>query len=334
MNYDSNVNVPDGSFSTQLSGDNIAVVYLLVRELGPDSFKKFITSYRDIDPGLDHKLIIAVKQFSKSDDELNKILKVAADINYELIFVPDGGYDIGSYQKIVSMTKFEKYCFINSNTELKSEKWLNYLIKALDLNKKSVVGFSGSMQSLASDALVLEIEKYPSMLITFRRYFGYIWLRRHFPKFPNPHIRSNLFAIRRQDFLDLTFPIITRKYDTWKFESGRMGLSAQIKKNGGRLIVVDNKGNFFGPSSWSRSQTFWQFDQENLLASDKQTRMYDNAQDNQKMKLFSYAWQNPKLPDVKVFGVYFEYIILFLALFSFWGYLMLKVVINLIRKLI
>lgn len=275
---------------------SLAVVHLVVRELGVDFFKQFIRSYRTFDAGADHTLIIALKQFGSNDDFLPYQSELAG-IACQIVTVEDAGHDIGSYVSIARETEFEEYCFINSKTELSADKWLKKLTDQHERNPAGITGATGSWQSLASDALKFALHRRPAVLMNLRRWLGYLWLLRTFPKFPNPHIRTNVFVVRRDTFLSLDFGRIGSKHDTWQLESGRNSLSRQIEGRGGELLIVDNQGRSYRSDSWAISGTFWQNGQRGLLAQDRQTRLYQEANPAKRAAMTAEAWEKPRLPN-------------------------------------
>ena len=277
---------------------SLAVVHLVVRELGIDFFREFISSYREFDAGVDHVLILALKQFGCDEDFLPYQTELAG-IAYEVVHVPDFGHDIGSYVSIAKQTDFQRYCFINSKTELNADKWLKMLTDEQDKHPHGIAGSTGSWQSLASDALKYGPHKRPAVVMNVRRVLGYLWLRRKFPKFPNPHIRTNVFVVSRDIFLSLNFGNIGSKDDTWKLESGQSSISRQIKARGGELLVVDSQGRSYRPESWAGSGTFWQDSQQGLLAKDRQTRIYEQAKQTERSAMTAEAWEKPALPNAR-----------------------------------
>jgi len=74
--------------------------------------------------------------------------------------------------------------------------------------------------------------------------------------FPNPHIRTNAFLIRRELFSRIAdrFEMRTQK-DGWMFECGPDGLSQQVLREGLQLRVVDRKGQGYEPPQWELSKT-------------------------------------------------------------------------------
>ena len=129
-----------------------------------------------------------------------------------------------------------------------------------------------------------------------RRVLGYLWMLRRFPKFPNPHIRTNVFVVRRDIFLSLEFGNIGSKDDTWKLESGRNSISRQIRARGGELLIVDSQGQPHWPEGWDNSDTFWQDSQQGLLAKDRQTRIYEQANLAERTAMKAEAWEKPRIP--------------------------------------
>jgi hypothetical protein len=95
-----------------------------------------------------------------------------------------------------------------------------------------------------------------------------------FPRFPNPHIRSNGFAIRRKRLLELDLIAIRSKEDANLFESGRSSLTTQVRQAGLKALVVGRDGVGYDIPDWSRSRTFRLGDQNNLLVEDNHTRAF------------------------------------------------------------
>jgi hypothetical protein len=112
----------------------------------------------------------------------------------------------------------------------------------------------------------------------------------HFPAFPNYHIRTNAFLLRRSLGVQLKWPPTWSKLDAYRLESGRNGITAQVMRMGLGALVVGRDGVGYGRDDWHRSNTFWHGDQGNLLVDDNQTRAYTQGDVGMRMKLFRYAW--------------------------------------------
>ena len=95
-----------------------------------------------------------------------------------------------------------------------------------------------------------------------------------FPKFPNPHIRSNGFMLRREGLRRFDAMAIATKDDACFFESGPDSLTAQIRRGGQAAIVVGGDGRGYDVDQWPRSGTFRLDDQGNLLVTDNHARAF------------------------------------------------------------
>jgi hypothetical protein len=100
------------------------------------------------------------------------------------------------------------------------------------------------------------------------------YTRSRFPQFPNPHIRSNAFLMKRERLLSLGFGQMRTKWDAYAFESGQDSLTARLRRQGLATLIVNRQGQCFDVPDWARSETFRLGDQPQLLVSDNQTRMF------------------------------------------------------------
>jgi hypothetical protein len=96
-----------------------------------------------------------------------------------------------------------------------------------------------------------------------------------FPPFPNPHVRTNGFMLRRDRLLELGFPTPPSKIAACAFESGAEGLTSRLRRRGLRARVVDRQGRGYDVHEWPGSRTFRLQEQQDLLVRDKQTRAFD-----------------------------------------------------------
>ena len=61
-------------------------------------------------------------------------------------------------------------------------------------------------------------------------------------------------------------------------------------KKGLKVLVMDKYGKTYGPDEFKNSGTFWIGEQENLLVSDNQTRIYRDADIEYRKLLTKLAW--------------------------------------------
>jgi len=98
-----------------------------------------------------------------------------------------------------------------------------------------------------------------------------------FKPFPNPHVRTNGFILRRQRLLELGFDMPKSKMDAWEFESGARSITSRLRGEGLAAMIVDRDGRVFDVQDWSHSSTFRLGAQQGLLLTDNQTRKFAYA---------------------------------------------------------
>ncbi|MGY5810826.1 glycosyltransferase family A protein [Rhizobium sp. LEGMi198b] len=128
---------------------------------------------------------------------------------------------------------------------------------------------------------------------------------RDFPHFPNPHIRSNAFLVRRDDLLAIALED-KGKMSACRFESGKDGLSMHMLKRGLQLIVVGADGIGYPMDQWASSNGFRSGDQSNLLVSDNQTKVYASYSDQVKKthRIMAFGgFSNEFSDDIALFGL-------------------------------
>ncbi|MET0967990.1 MAG: glycosyltransferase, partial [Tardiphaga sp.] len=131
---------------------------------------------------------------------------------------------------------------------------------------------------------------------------------RDFSPFPNPHIRSNVFMVRRDDFI--AAPLVGKeKLDCCRFESGPSGLSTSFRKRGLRLLVVGADGKGYDVEDWPTSGAFRSRRQFNLLARDNQSQEFDSCSAEEQAVLQDMTWggyDQPDQPEIELVGIHFS----------------------------
>ena len=105
--------------------------------------------------------------------------------------------------------------------------------------------------------------------------------------------------IKRKLFIDIVSNYLNEiqknfltKLDTYRFESGKIGLTSYLLNNDFKISLIGANGRLYNVKNWPVSDTFRLNEQENLLISDRQTRFYDSLQYHKK-KYFAYiSWGN------------------------------------------
>lgn len=131
-----------------------------------------------------------------------------------------------------------------------------------------------------------------------------------YPPFPNPHIRSNGFIVKRNRLT----PFLGErrrmsKKDSYLFESGSEGLTRRVLDNHLRAVVVNNRGEVFDVGDWPRSGTFRLDSQQGLLIHDNQTRNFQSFNSAEQRVYTRMTWGDSSERNrghVCTFGIPFE----------------------------
>jgi hypothetical protein len=273
---------------------NIGVVHLIWRPCGIETFNAFLQSYiKNLDKQK-HELILVFNGFS-SEKEISEYKLLLANLNYSFVFIKDKGFDIGSYFIATNIFNYEYYCFLNSYSIILDKEWLSKMYYYISQEHVGLVGATASYESLYS-ALINNIRN-GTFLNTpiYRRIirdscFNILRHLYYYSPFPNYHIRTNAFMIKKEVLSKIKYKNIRSKLDTLRFENGRNGLTTQILKMKLDALVVGKDGKAYKKEDWSRSNTFRQNNQENLLISDNQTEDYLKANSEKRMYLSKLAW--------------------------------------------
>ena len=131
---------------------------------------------------------------------------------------------------------------------------------------------------------------------------------RQFPGFPNPHIRSNGFMMRRDRFLKLDIPRSPSKFYTSLLESGPRSMTRSLALEGLKSVVVDRAGNGYEVKDWPNSETFRLGSQNGLLIADNHTRAYESMSAGARATHERVTWGDflkAAPPDFPALGVQF-----------------------------
>ena len=271
----------------------VAVLYIGFKEYGLTPFKAFLESYRSKSAGLTHTLNIALKGFADLGDARQYIDEIS-DLDCTSFVVNNTGYDIGTYYDFARNSSYSYYCFLNSKSLILDNNWLGKIYDYAQLPDVGMVGATGSFESLLTDYLQQRKEAgklwWPWREMVRNSWFNELRHRLYFPSFPNIHLRTNAFMIRKEVFLNLRHRPIINRIDAARFESGRHSVSRQIKSMKLNVLVVGRDGNAYNSDNWAESGTFWQGNQTNLLVADNQTEKYDTSIEAQRRLLSRKAW--------------------------------------------
>jgi hypothetical protein len=251
---------------------DLALVHLVWAPLGPEMLVSFLESYGRHSAGVEHRLLILLNGFRAGQD-LTPWRRALDGVQHEELRLEEPVLDLQAYRQAVERVPAARYGFVNSYSVILSDGWLELLDRNLRAPGVGIAGTAGSFESAYSAA--------PRPLRPFRR---------DFDRFPNPHVRTNGFAMERELLLSLDWPAPRRKLEALRLESGRRGISRQVRDRGLQLLLVGRDRVAYPPERWPESETFRSGGQANQLLADNRTREYDAADDDRKLRLERMTW--------------------------------------------
>ena len=300
---------------------SLALVHLVWGPLGPQPLRRFLDSYRALDPGAQHDLVMLINGLDPQSQDGRDVLKVLddAEVPHTRLVLDAPVLDLAAYLQAAQRLEHSHVCFVNSHSVPLGAGWLAHLARPLSRPEVGVAGATASWASNLSLTLYMigfanayskafatraeTWEQFASLLTEQDpdwkprgRLLTRIWHVLHlhyawrFPSFPAYHLRTNAFAIDRQLLLSLRLRHIDNKTDTYKVESGRRSLTAQIEGDGLKAVVCGRDGRAYLKEDWAASGTLWQRRQENLLVADNQTRSYESGDLARRQVLSRFAW--------------------------------------------
>jgi hypothetical protein len=247
----------------------LCLVHLSWTPYGLEPARRFVSSYRAHPAGIPHRLLVV---FAGPDEDRAPWHEAFAEVEHERLDV-GLGMDLDHYRAAVDHLAAESYCFVNTVSEVLADGWLSLLAAALAEPGAGMVATTGSYESPNAVR--------PGPL---RR------LRPGHEPFPNPHLRTNGFALRRETILELEWPTGIDKLQAVALEGGSRSLTRQVRERGLQTLVVGRDGSY-PPPRWRQSRTFRSGEQENLLLADNRTRHYQGGGRLTRAGLAWLAWQ-------------------------------------------
>lgn len=238
----------------------VAVIHLVREANGAAALQSFLDAYKR---NTDQPLTLACKGFRDGD------VAPAGSFIERTIMLPDVGFDIGSYRRAALEVDTDHVCFLNSFSRPWVNGWLDMLLYAIQMPETGIAGATGSWEG---------VEGAP---------------------FPNPHIRSNAFVMRRDVFLSLDLPEPQTKMDACLLEAGPRSITRQIRARGLRALICNADDEIWSldyDPPWGADEhprescTFRWGGQEKLLVADNRTDAYTQAPPDERAHLERMAW--------------------------------------------
>ena len=275
----------------------VSVVYLIWPPYGVELFRNFLISYKKYSPGFEHNLVLLFNGATGLDDtepfrEISRQFNLSCDS-----ISKQSSLDLEAYFWVAKQFNSTYFLFLNSFCVILDDNWLLKLIKHMNDARVGIVSPSGSYQSFYNTVFFNNSWKWNNHQSLKENYLKYkllikavLYWRFLFPPFPNPHIRTNAFLIRRELFLSLKRKKIRNKFMAYRLESCYNSINRQIIKKGYDVLIVDKGGRAYKIKEWNSTKIFWKGKQEDLLISDKQTEYYLSSNEKTKNELSYLAW--------------------------------------------
>lgn len=268
----------------------IGLVHLVWAPLGPGPLREFLRSYHVHPPGVQHELTIvfndaAPQSARKPAGRLTQeqLRAELGDTKHRLLTLNRPVLDLAAYGVAARKLEHHRICFANSWAVALTEGWLARIESALARPNVGLVGVTASWESQA-EWVRGQVRYWPYQLLGLRG------ARRDYPRFPNPHIRTAVFAIERDVVRKMELESVTDKRDTYLLESGHHSLTRRVLDRGLRAVVVGRDGELYDCERWASAHTYRSGAQENLLVADRRTRDWEQASPRLQRRLSRDAW--------------------------------------------
>jgi len=265
----------------------IGVVHLVWGPLGVSPLRSFLCSYRAHSAGVEHELTILFNGVEGREDVppdlRDRLVAELEGTPHRLLSLPEPVLDLAAYGIAARELTHSRLCFLNSYSSILESGWLAYLAAGLDQPDVGLAGVSASWESQA-EWVRGKVRYWPYQLMRLRRD------RRDYPRFPNPHIRTTAFVLRREAVLAMRLEQVAGKREAYRLESGRNSITRQVLAAGGRAVVVGRGGRIYDIEQWPDSRTFRSGRQENLLVADNRTEEWQRCSSRLRHRLSRDAW--------------------------------------------
>jgi hypothetical protein len=266
------------------------VVYLARAGNDLSAFERFLRSYLNFPSGIPHEFLVVLKGF-KNEQEVLKYQTLVQSLGPKFFRISDFGFDLRAYSLVARSFDNPYFCFFNSFSEILGDNWLAKMLNALQRPNIGAVGATGSHESMFTNVLVQRTAWVtPTLSQRLWTPFRLALCRACFDPFPNYHLRTNAFIIRRELMLKIWPRMRLTKRGAYLFENGKDSLTKRILRLRQKVQVIGKNGKVYEPPEWPHSCTFRSGDQENLLVGDNQTRDYAKADAQRRKYLRQVAW--------------------------------------------
>lgn len=282
----------------------------------PDDIGLDIHAYREAARKVSSEYICCLNTFTllRTDNWLQKLWTniskpgvgmVGATGSFESLYTSYKVIQFVAWASPQPTTRFDRHSAVHFAWLLNG--WAPHTIRASKSVKHRVRRLAGDILRNRSSLSQLQ-DQMPRLWADQLSHNGGLREFRDVPHFPNPHIRSNAFMVRKADLLSVSMDG-PGKFACCNFESGREGLSLSLLNRGLQLLVVGADGVGYPMEQWPTCGAFRSGTQSNLLAADNQTRTFNDLSPGDRLthEIFTWGGYGPGIQrDIKLFGVSFD----------------------------
>ena len=261
----------------------ILIVYVFSKFDPIERLTEFSKFYKKYDSGISHKLLICFKLLNNS--KLYKCREILNDIKY-IEYIDNSlvnDYEFKTMERAIKPYINHLVLFLISHCQPNKINWLKTIYNSYE--EKSFIGISGSHESMFTS---LKFKKFWKIFYNLN---NFLFFKKNFKSFPNPHIRLPAFFLKQSDFLEFVKnKNYKNKKDAWITEAGKSGMTNYFKKNNFNIFVINSDGKKFKLNDMKYSETYCYKNQDKLLISDRHTRNFLKLNDLEKVKAETRNW--------------------------------------------
>ena len=267
----------------------IRVIHLVWAPLGPSMLHGFLASLREHPAGHPMAMTVVLNGFADRAAAAGTLALVDGT-DADLVWTPEPMQDLGAYRLGAERATEPLVCLMNSYARPLREGWLELLAAAVRGRRLAAAAATGSWESHGSELRLRDRLRTGPLRDRLGGFADWAVYRRRFPRFPNPHLRSNGLLYPRELLVDVLAKAPRTKPEAFALESGRRGLSRRIINAGGDVFVVTRDGAGHPPSEWPQTNTFRAGELEGLLIADNRTEDWRHADREERRALARRAW--------------------------------------------
>jgi hypothetical protein len=231
---------------------SLAILYLIRNGEDEGRAHKFLNSLIELDTE-NVELYVIIK--SLGDEVFNRSIKdifSSSFLRVQFIELDDIGFDIGAYFMVSQLIKEDLILPMSSSSVFSQTINFTRIKELFEDSKLGLVGTTASQESLnplKMTRIQNRIEEELSLSVFMTRmlktmmsilhatYYSKLKYLIFFSKFPNTHIRTTGFIIRRDLFLNILNKMPRTRFQSLLLESGRNNLVKRVQKAGLNVFV-------------------------------------------------------------------------------------------------